>query len=113
MLSSINKLLNRITTFRLCIFVAALMLSSVVLSEESMSRCESVKHYIKGNFQDGVLIRNKVSDFVPYVRTSFKYDGLNIRVPLYIVDIDSDGVYEIIYLIDIESPAQNITKIYI
>ncbi len=98
---------------KICLYLIVLGFSCFAWSDESMGNCDSQQSYIKANINDGVLIRNKVSNSVPYVRTSFKYEGINIRVPPYIVDVDNNGMFEIVYLVDLGSPSHIITKVYI
>lgn len=98
---------------KIFLFFIALGFSCAVWSDESMDSCDSRQSYIKANINDGVLIRNKVSKSVPYLRTSFKYEGINVRVPLYIVDVDNNGVFEVVYLVDLGTPSHIFTKVYI
>lgn len=105
--------LNSSSLHFIFLYIIVLGFSCFAWSDESMDNCYSQQSYIKANINDGILIRNKVSDSVPYVRTSFKYEGINIRVPLYIVDVDNNGLYEIIYLVDLGVPKHLLTKVYI
>lgn len=95
------------------VYLIILGLSGLAWSDESLDSCESQQSFIKAHMDNGVLIRNEVSNSIPYVRTSFKYEGINIRVPLYIIDVDDNGIFEIVYLVDLGSPSHVNTKVYI
>ena len=95
------------------VYLIVLGLSGFAWSDESLDGCESQQPFIKAHMDNGVLIRNEVSNSIPYVRTSFKYEGINIRVPLYIIDVDDNGIFEIVYLVDLGSQSHVNTKVYI
>lgn len=85
---------------------------------EYMGECEDMRHYILENVKNGWLIRNVFTEgFLKPKKRAFyaELKGLEYSstYPIYLIDVDKDGLYELIHSADIFFHERHVeTRVY-
>ncbi len=97
------------------IVILAFIFSPFVNAEEGGEDdgCQGIQQYVLENSIDGWLVRSQVTKTVPLLYTNFSVNGWYVGVPLRIVDLDHNGVFEVVYPYEVARPRHVRTKLYV
>lgn len=77
------------------------------------SSCSYYRKYLTSFVKAGALDRGELFSTLPYAYAFFKSGDTRVRAPLYLADLNRDGLSELIYMLDITSPYHIETKMYV